>query len=761
MAGASSRLRPRPALKANGSSNSRLRRQRPVISYHENSTDTDDSELDIIQDDHTARTQTPSSRPRRRRTNVSYREDSAHSESNAAMSQAEHVAITQTPRSRRADAPLTTPTRSTRSTQSTKRKPASSRRKIATIGAKRQKNSSHQNPYRPQNTVQTTALWTGKSMPWTTLPYHIWASVFAYASHPLVSIAYDPLPSISWLVRMALVCKAFTEPALSALYFEPPIYEPRQISSLTSLLQNQNEKSTINYRAKVKHLSIDSMISPLMRHNFIESIIPFVTQLRGIALGVHSDDPKLCRLHTRVPMAHAGNYMSMFSILESAQTQLSNWTWNRTLDSHFLPLSSVKDVHRSSPFLSLKSLTFIDFHLPEMVEFNGVLIRGEEALADALNTLPSLRKLQFSLADVVNQRLMPLLPDNLQTLVLTSCYNLYSPALASFLLAKGQHIRELELSHNQSLSLSFLTDLSRVCPKLEILRMDLLYYNSHTTFNDSTPRYDSLLGVGEQPLWPMSLRRLELFQLRRWKTPAAELFFSSFVDTPRSLPNLRHMEIKASVDESSWRDRIAFRDKWVRRLTEVFLRKSSPPNPHLNSFAAFRRWKSQRGGGIEVDAARTSKHTRAAQRKTGPASETSAGLAAKPSDAGSDSDAPLVKVRRSARVKPVREGVYNESDSSQQSAVANHRRRRRRGPDDSSSEDSALEDEKTNVSSQRAREASEDEGYVQGLCNVVDIVIDNLRPAEEQLHESDFLDEERSGDEDWNGDDLDDERYAW
>ena len=715
--------------------------------------------------------QNESPRPRRQRTRVSYREDSADSETHAAVDQREHVAVPQNLRSRRSQAPSMTPSRSTRSTQSRKRKIVSSGRKNTAVGAKRRKNTSHQPFQRERKMEQNLVPWSGKPMPWTTLPYHIWASIFAYASYPLVSIAYDPLPSIPWLVRMALVCKSFTEPALAALYYEPPIYEPRQIANLTSLLQKQTETSTINYRAKVKHLSIDSMISPLMRHNFIESIIPFVTQLRGIALGVHSDDPKLCRLHTRVSTAHAGNYTSMFSLLESAQTQLENWTWNRTLDSHFLPLSSIKNVHHSSPFLSLKSLTFIDFHLPDMVEYNERQISAEEALADTLNALPSLQKLQFSLADVVNQRLMPLLPDNLQTLVLTSCYNLFSPALARFLLNKGQHIRELELSHNQSLNLSFLMDLARACPKLEILKMDLLYYNSHTTFNDSTPRYESLLGAGERPSWPMSLRHLELIQLRRWKTPAAELFFSSFVDTSKSLPNLRHMVIKASIDESSWRDRIAFRDKWVRRLTEVFLRKSSQPNPHLYSFATFRKWKSQHERRDEVDAAQALRSTQSAQDKAykstkGPFILVSRPVAT-PRDDSSDSDAPLVKVRRSARVKPVRDGIYNESDSSRKRAVTSShpgRRRRRRhgGSDESSSEDSALEDNHTNMSSRGSQGSiEEEEVYVQGLCNVVDIVIDNLRPAEEQLHESDFLDEERSGDEDWNGDDLDDDRYAF
>ena len=67
-----------------------------------------------------------------------------------------------------------------------------------------------------------------------------------------------------------------------------------------------------------------------------------------------------------------------------------------------------------------------------------------------------------------------------------------------------------------------------------------------------------------------------------------------------------------------------------------------------------------------------------------------------------------------------------------------------------------------------AEEADEDkrsvQESVQGLCDVVRVLFDNLRPTEEQLHESDFLDQELSGDEDWNGDSDDmygEDGYAW
>ncbi len=50
----------------------------------------------------------------------------------------------------------------------------------------------------------------------------------------------------------------------------------------------------------------------------------------------------------------------------------------------------------------------------------------------------------------------------------------------------------------------------------------------------------------------------------------------------------------------------------------------------------------------------------------------------------------------------------------------------------------------------------------QGMCSRVILHIDGQRPADEQFKETDFLDEEMSGDEDWNGRDVEaPSRYAW
>lgn len=130
----------------------------------------------------------------------------------------------------------------------------------------------------------------------------------------------------------------------------------------------------------------------------------------------------------------------------------------------------------------------------------------------------------------------------------------------------------------------------------------------------------------------------------------------------------------------------------------------------------------------------------------------------------SDSDVPLSNLRRSRRAKPQRDDMYCLPESSPNTPKPQRRRRRRRGgSNDSSSEDSAIDDDGIDRTTPRSiSENAELPEQVQGMCDIVDVMIDNLRPTEEQFHESDFLDDEVSGDEDWNGDDdMPGDGYAW
>lgn len=656
-----------------------------------------------------------------------------------------------------------------------------------TIGAKRRKaHPATMKGAEDGSHAKIAIQMTGKRMPWQTLPYQILLSIFDYASYPLMSDTLYSTSSTKWLLDVALLCKSFAEPALSALYFSPPLSPPARARNLISHLRTQSDLSALNYKAKVKFLDMEANRTLVRKSDGQDPIdlamlLALTPQLRGLTIRLISDNPRF----------HKGFYISgnrsiyqdpIFETLEKMEIRLKDWIWNfhlaDTASGHEDAFTRLKFIHQSPSFQSLTSLAFMNYASTTGDRKPDAYVN---VLGEAINLLPKLKRLQFSMSLIVSQQLMTVLPYNLEVLEIVSCSRLRSSSLRSFLVEKGHDLRELVLNHNQSLNLSFLSDLSSACPKLEVLKMDLIYFNTHFTFQDSNPKYDTLLALGERPAWPMTLRDLELYHLRKWKTNAAELFFSSLTESAESLPNLRQLKIKASLDESGWRDRVGFRDKWTQRLRQIFLGKPTPPNPHLKSFAAFKAFKAQEsksGNPKKVHMSRGSHRTMSdaiTQRKAKLTRDTEherdgggqdsniRQMATIDISSDSNSDTPLVKVRRSTRPKPPTEDLCPPPGSTPSKGTVRRHRRRRRDSDDSSSEDSAIDDDSLDSPQPRASRHEHEDLYIQGMCDVVDVLIDNLRPTEAQLHESDFLDDEPSGDEDWNGDDNipGDGRYAW
>lgn len=716
------------------------------------------------------------SRTRPTRNHISYREQSSDSDSeelNNVVSNNDFEAGPSRPRRQRALRPA--PSNTSPKTKTLKK------RKASGPGHRRQ----NAGPKRPKlneldidqkKDVDKPIHFTGKTMPWPNLPYHILLAIFDYASRPLLSDTFQPMPSIHWLCSIALCCKAFAEPALSVLYYSPPLYPPSRAHRLLSHLETHKCSATFNYGAKIKYLDVEA--SSTMLHKYVGwdpldlgLLVSYTPQLRGIALHLYSDNlawRKSGRSRS-VAGSKAGYHRSMVMALQENRIMLQDWTWNHSLakqSQSAFPLTQMKDVHMMPPFQTIRGLTLVNYPA-------GPIEKGrlcEEMLAEALNLLPKLTNLRFHMSSVTDHLLFEL-PYNLQTLEIVECPVLKSSSLGGFLAAKGNNMRQLILDHNQYLNLSFLTHLAQSCPKLELLKADLRYFGTLNVTRDTEPKYDALLHDGERPTWPVNLRSLELFHLRKWNLQTAELFFSSLTDAAGMLPNLRQLKIKASLDESGWRERIAFRDTWTEKLQHVFLRRSLPPNPHLKSIATFKAFKSQeKKGKMAVRKEKRQTVTRASASKLNNVGTVQASCIEVPprttvEDASeSDSDAPLVTVRRSTRAKLQREDFYSLSESSPIGAKPPRRRRRRKGSDDSSSEDSAIDDDGIREpDTQRTSVDREVELYIQGLCDVVDVLIDNLRPTEEQLKEDDFLDDEVSGDEDWNGDDdmPGDSGYAW
>lgn len=597
---------------------------------------------------------------------------------------------------------------------------------------------------------------------WETLPYNILLSIFQYAAYPLrTAFGGKATPSSSWLLESARVCKAFAEPALSALYYVPPLTSPVRARGLLNTLASQDVDSYMDYRAKIKYLEIEPSLILLRRYegrnpiNLADmlSLTPSLRGLEFVSPWTSLATPYWIRQnlnHHRVSSVPSNNIASILDSVEANKINIAEFRWDYDLQGSFCNIDG-QTIFDSPALRAIRRLT--------------VAFKSDDAVTAAIARLPNLKELIWAHCSADDVFDWAALPRNLESLELSDCPTLVSSTLATFLASHGSNLRHLSLNHNHSLNLTFLTSLQSACPKLEHLRMDMIYYSRHLAYQDIEPKYDCLLLAHEAPSWPRTLQRIEMFHLRRWEPKATESFLTSLVASSSALPHLRHIDIKVTLEESSWRDRKIFRDRWVSVFNRVFQRKAEPPDPYLYSTAAFKAWEIQKnlgtnGGTCDIWIPHDNNRTRRilscvklnqTNDKT-LSSETDITLGTKPK-------------RRSTRLR-TQSNDEAAAATSPSKTPKRRRHRQHRDPSDgsSSSEDSALNDDPMGDGVRRDPGDLEDQIHVQGMCDVVRLTIDSLRPTEEQLHESDFIDEEISGDEDWNGDDSDgdgDGEYAW
>lgn len=579
----------------------------------------------------------------------------------------------------------------------------------------------------------------------SSLPYHVLLQIFVYASHPLRDENMHSTPSIAWLIKMAQMCQAFTKPALTALYRNPPIFAIRQNrKKLVHHLMASPADPRQEYQVMVKRLELDATQMSALTDSTssladLSSLISSLTTLKEIDIFDPLDRPPY---RERLKRMRRWTYPpELFETLRRTQLRLQSWRWHSAYCVE--GLLWIKAIHADPAFQSLRDVTFVKFNFDEKRKDDATDPTAEELLASAVASLPNLQSLAFESCTAVNGKLLSLLPSSLLSLSITNCIYLTSEAMHAFLSDHGRHLEELVLHHNQSLDLSFLTSLKQDCPRLEVLKMDLNYYSTLAMSSDNEPLYDWLLGLDEVPTWPTTLRIIDLEHLRRWGADSATNFFTSLIDSAADLPYLRELRILAMVD-MDWRQRADFRRKWAARFEKVFAWRGPAPSPHLASLRAYREWEvheqeaTDRNDSLLDD---TADHV----QKDAPNAE---GIADDPTGSDSDSDAPLLAKRKNERWNPKRlrsrvkastnydETSDNEVDEADADADTQH------------TEDTEADDEEPTV--------------VQGRCHTVMCRIDNMRPREEMFDEADFLDEERSGDEEWDEDQDDlEEGYAW
>lgn len=674
-----------------------------VQSYHE------DSDSEDISDSHSSgssafgRRGSLSLRPRSsHRIPVSYREDSTDGTSDEFMSTEDSSAAlfhaapespshnTHPRRARNGQPPPARRTQSMNTRSQSRRSKRPSNKNRVSFGR----------PLYKRQKVEIVDIPSSGVIPqWQSLPYHILLDIFYYASYPLVNeAAVARTPSVQWLVDMAQVCKSFHEPALAALYYSPPLVPANKAHGLLNLLSKPQEDLSTNYASKIKELQVD--VEPLLMYKCgptlgyfnLSELVRRTPQVKRMRL-YHQGDQVVGAPRYEVVQSKWNYPGALFSSIDSDSMQLRSWEWNsRFLHTNAL-LPQMLYMHAMPAFQSLQELKMMHIGMEDPVrDEDGQPSEQEDRLSMALKKLSQLSQLEFFECPALNHFVLSNLPSTLTRLTIVNCDEVTSEDVGSFLASHGEFLEELCLFHNRYISLSFLAGLAASCKHLRRLKVDTSIRDS-SSFHDVEPGFAELLHLSEIPTWPATLQDIELKNLQNWDDAAAGIFFSSLIDAAPELSDLRRLVISAILT-IGWRDRASFREKWIGMLETVFLRRSKPPNLNLRR--------------IPRSLPQEEKLTRFGNPL---------GWELTRCDEPSDDLAILFK-RKSARIAQRRHSENEDDDD---------------------------ESPRSN------RTANEGRRFVQGMCDVVQVRIDNQRPSETQYNEKDFLDDELSGDEDWNG----------
>lgn len=615
-------------------------------------------------------------------------------------------------------------------------------------------------PLKPRSDIVKKTVFDGPSdhkIPrWTDLPIDILRQIFIYAATPFHDYTRECSVNASWLMGSARTCRAFAAPALEAYYSSPAFYNDHHPHHFLDLLQMPNDKRFMNYNVKVQSLYMD--VRTLKPTFDLCQLLSEMPQLQHMELLHPQYMPPYrpmkshrCTVPTR----------DVVRTMEASDIRLRSWRWSREMMPEKQPLdlySALSTVHTSHAFAYLKRLVVTGFNVEDSLEpqqpapddasQETALIPG---LATSIAQLPSLTDLTFISCDAIMEKFLQRLPTNLQRLELSNCLEITSDMLRDFFNTSGLQLRELVLNNNAALNLSFTQSLKDKCPRLEVLKLDLHYYSEKFVVNDAEALYDELLPEDEIPTWPTTLQHLEIVHAQKWSPEAAQNLFRSLIDSAEDLSRLRTLIIQAHIN-IPWRDRVGFRDQWIERLRRVYLRSYEDPSPNLGSLKQFRLSQPPRN----KDPLPSSSVDELAREV-------------------SDDDMPI----RSRKVLHVQASphhpsgdteYYSDSESAAPSSKQPMRRSKR------VAENQILTRSKTTTPSPESDSESDDESdegdaawqqtaekFIQGLCDVVKIVIDNQRPRETVWTEGDFLDSEVSGDDDWQegADDDQEEAYAW
>ncbi|KAJ4410935.1 hypothetical protein N0V82_009125 [Gnomoniopsis sp. IMI 355080] len=653
-------------------------------------------------------------------------------------------------------------TRSTRSNRPIRRGPSTPRKKRAGSVFKSPPKKSRQQPELPSS---------GITPPWQHLEWTILVQVFEFASYPL-----DNKANVHWLLSAGLTCKAFLDPALKALYKSamPQLISMNVGNKYANLIRHlASEPEAALARLDHRRTMVESLVVEVsslphsQNPNFdIAELILSLPRLSYVELFHDFDLPPYRKLDWKTKKwTYSPELVDALRAAGDAEgaLRLKSWTWSARLMTPSL-IEDLQQIHGWTTFSQLRKLAFVNFQVPSLKEHKGkdsnyhALFEKDKdyinLVAASLSSVANLKHLVLESSTVVDGQFLSLLPKTIEHLEIVNCWEVTADMLSEYLITHGRTLRQLTLHNNQSLSLSFLPLLGGHCPELRELSMDLLTYSHLEFYNNSGPIYDKLLTVDDVPVWPKKIEAIELEQLAKWDAETAEMFFQSFVDQAPHLPHLRHLAVKAMLDVP-WRQRSEFRDKWVRKLKKIFLHKTKKPRPYHSLV----QWPlSDAGQSAEkhvqpvkaADDVETSSPRRSTRARSAPQVFTPV----PPPVASKRKRSSATTTRRDLRHSKRANISYRDPDTDEDLDL-----------EASSSQGEHQQEDPSPLSSPPASPtpAAEDDCFIHGLCDVVNIRFDNQKPREFQWGAEDFLDEQSSGsnDAEWTSDrDLDDDSDA-
>lgn len=526
---------------------------------------------------------------------------------------------------------------------------------------------------------------SGKVPPWQSLPFELLRTIFKYAAYPLYVQNSRATSSINWLCGVSLLCRSFHDASIAALLHDPPIFPAHRANGLIELLQQDQKKTIIDYRSKIKSLQVEAKQLLVKKSGIeLEHLLDYTPLLERLRIYSNYDD--FDTVHWAHPSQAKGKKWSypdsLFEKLDQQNLQLKSFEWNGRFPNSVNILPSILR-HHSRPCLSqLLDLSFLNID----IEDKNIELATQN-LSHVLAGLPHLKHLSFRKCNILNTTIVSHFPVALESLSITNCQSLTSDIVSAYLVSNGSHLTSLTLSGNQCMSLSFLAGLANCCPRLQHLDLNLTYLDP-SSYKDTEPLFEDALPDGP-PSWPSSLITINIENLRQINAAEAEDFFQSLVTSASSLPYLKVLNIKAIV-KGEWRDRAKLRQEWIPRLQDVFLDRSEPMT-----------------------------HTTRKREM-------------KPLPPRKEGD------RQSSRIQHLKQLSISQSDSNDSDSAISSQPVR--GP--------------VKRSSRAVAESEDANQFIQGRCNIVNVVLSDQRPAQDQWREADFLDDEPSDDGEWNGRDM-------